>query len=55
MPLDEYTKLEVEGLLSGDLYIPIGQAKKMYEDYNEAAKITTTLQMVERMSVMHKE
>jgi len=38
MPLDEFTTLAMDGLKRGDLQIPIGMAKKHYDDF-EAGKV----------------
>ena len=55
MPLDEFTRKEMEGLKRGDLHVPVGMSADNYEKYNEKGKVEQAMQMHERIKAMSKE
>lgn len=54
MPLDEFTRKEMEGLTRGDLHVPVGMSADNYEKYNEKGKVEQAMHMHERIKAMSK-
>lgn len=54
MPLQEFTEKEVAGLRGGKVAIPVGTAEKLYETYQEKAKLDQVIQMHQQMKSHHK-
>jgi hypothetical protein len=55
MPLDEFTKKEVEGLQRGGVHVPVGNAADDYATFGEEQKVARVLVTHARMKAEQRK